>query len=68
MKNRERLLNTNQYDLLIRMQNNLEKGMEIYCILDIITGKLKQCNGMECEECIQQWLNEEEHGGSEIWK
>ena len=65
MTNREKLLNTNLYDLLCRMQINLDNllpSVEFnFCVLDLIGVDIDAyCDGMgECEKCLQKWLNEE---------
>ena len=66
MKNRERLLKTNEYDLLLR----ISQYMDMDCIIDAINSKngyieeskKRTCNFASCSECIQHWLNEEEGG------
>ncbi len=68
MKNRERLLRTNEYDLLVRIQNELNHGEDpSACVLDMISGHSVECKP-PCKNCIQEWLNEEESGGSKVWK
>lgn len=68
--NREKLMNTNIYDLLCRMQENLARSdlsrcaLDRRCILDIITGKEEDCYADNCPECIAEWLNEPHEGGS----
>lgn len=55
MTNRERLLRTNPYDLLIMLNDSLEE----ICVLDIFGYQtLKNCNG-KCDKCIENWLNQE---------
>lgn len=63
MTNREKMIQTNEYDFLIRIQNNLENTVPIlrdYCILDLITGRNIKCE-LPCKKCIQKWLNEREN-------
>jgi hypothetical protein len=66
MTNREKLLKTNEYDALLKMQENLNAANvrgDTPCIMDVLgvadsyERHLRQDN---CEECIQKWLNEEE--------
>lgn len=68
MTNRERLIKTNIYDLLVRMHvANMAHG----CILTLVDPFTVSDNPddwcdpskktiMECKQCIQNWLNEEE--------
>lgn len=58
MTNRERLIKTNEYDLLIRMQKCLLES-NCNCILDTLSDKYVACKS-SCEKCIREWLNEEE--------
>ena len=70
MTNRERLLKTAEYDLLCRMQENIEKFFvssddngENICIMDILNAyrigvRHRVANG-DCKKCIAAWLNEE---------
>lgn len=61
MTNREKLLQTNLYDLLCRMQKN---GSD--CVIEQIAGtpQGERCEKHEsgwvtnCRECIAAWLNE----------
>lgn len=56
MKNYEKILNTNLYDLLVKMNDRLSCET---CIIDLISEEeITSCN-LECEECIQEWLNAE---------
>lgn len=66
MTNREKLLNTAEYDLLLSMQKELEyarqHGKPSPCIMDALGENivgLRCCkhNG-KCDECIAGWLNE----------
>lgn len=52
--NRDRLLNTNIYDLLCNISDNVDG-----CIIESITGKHHDlcCNTSDCHECIRKWLN-----------
>lgn len=61
MKNRERLLKTNEYDLLCRIQRNMVQmilSCELPCVLTAIDGQKRECHD-RCEDCIQTWMNEE---------
>lgn len=70
MTNREKLLNTNIYDLLVIMQENIYEGYS-FCAIDLIIGKIHNCPdemkgkvGAEsrlavCKDCIQKYLNME---------
>lgn len=64
MKNREKLLNTSSYDLLLKAQKELDRhGM---CVLMLFQQPdvYERCSGL-CELCIERWLNEEaKEGGS----
>ena len=62
MTNRDKYFNKmDPYDLLARMQRyQKEYGRErVPCVLDMIAGQIKPCDGENCYQCIQQWLNEE---------
>lgn len=59
MTNREKLLHTNIYDLLCRMQRNLDRDDISRCVLDVITGEEQDCFAGDCSKCIAEWLNEE---------
>lgn len=62
MTNRARFLQTNEYDLLIRMQYNLFDAAltkKYICVLEGIDGRERECDPDGCEQCIQKWLNEE---------
>ena len=72
MTNREKLLHTNIFDLLCRMNDNLDTSFR--CIVDALydstteqhrTAKEK-CLSVyhnECSSCIQAFLNEKYDGG-----
>ena len=60
MKNRERLLKTNPYDLLLKAHKGLRKhGL---CVIQFVglssSGVVDRCSDL-CELCIERWLNEE---------
>lgn len=62
MKNRDKLLNTCIYDILVYMANN--SGI---CPLQAVGGISREAKIIRCykyvhdgcEECVQSWLNEE---------
>lgn len=66
MKNREKIMNTNLYDLLIDMKN---RGKEQYgysfCILDCFENEHlhEGTYCLDCSKCIQKWLNVEVKNG-----
>lgn len=62
MTNREELLNTNEYDLLLRIQSYMDSRREVSCVIDAVSadGSVWKCidgGAGKCSECIQQWLN-----------
>ena len=65
MTNREKLMHTNIYDLLCRMQINLDNLLPSvdcnFCVLDLIgVDTDAYCDGEgECEKCLQKFINEE---------
>ena len=62
MRNREKLLATNEYDLLLKLQNNLFDAAltkKYICVLEALDGQERECDGGGCADCIQKWLNEE---------
>lgn len=62
MTNREKLLNTNIYDLLVSIQDNI-----FQCVLEAIEGHSIPCaydidccsQDANCKKCIQEYLNKE---------
>ena len=59
MTNREKLLNTNIYDLLLLINSQIPYK-SLNCVIDYIEGKNRDCiESGKCSECIQQYLNEE---------
>lgn len=64
MKNREKLLKTNEYDLLMAIHTNLRKQGLTGCVLSLMEPHFRPhdctikrlCEG--CDKCIQEWLNE----------
>ena len=60
MTNREKLLNTNIYDLLVSLNKPmLERNHSDTCIIDILEQRYYECIEHSCEECIQKYLNKE---------
>lgn len=63
MTNRQRLDRTNMYDILVKINDNIQNYVadNAQCVLDLIEPKKSHvCKGKNCDECIQKWLNEEE--------
>ena len=65
MTNREKyILQRNEFDMLIGIQAALGRGL-CQCVIEALTAKDypcpddKVCMLDACEECIQNWLNEE---------
>ena len=70
MTNREKLLQTAEYDMLCRMNAHLRTTVEHYamaltqpCIMTALGVKMRSVRCMEhkadCGKCIADWLNEE---------
>lgn len=58
MTNRQRLIDTNIYDLLCNLNKNLQEGKTYCeCIMQALSVKSK-CD-YKCGKCIAKWLNEE---------
>lgn len=61
MTNREKLIQTNIYDVLCNM-NKAMTGFSCDCVMCALTDGEKtygtECGG-KCGECIAKWLNEE---------
>lgn len=65
---RQKLLHTNLYDLLCRMQENIEQAncddVVKPCIMNALgvseTAALRRCDmyGIHCDDCIAAWMNE----------
>lgn len=56
MTNREKyFLRRDEYDIMMQISENTGE-----CPIDIITGQPHDCKGRECDQCVQDWLNEEE--------
>ena len=65
MTNREKyILQRNEYDMLIGIQVAIGSGL-CQCVIEALTAKDYPCSDDKvcmlstCEECIQNWLNEE---------
>jgi hypothetical protein len=61
MTNRQKLIETNIYDLLCEM-NKAITGFKCDCVMEALTGfKIKYSSYCcdSCGECIARWLNEE---------
>lgn len=64
MTNREKLLNTSEYDLLCRMNENLKDRQYMTNALCCILNTFRyngECD-KECDACIAAWLNSEYDG------
>ncbi len=63
MKNRQKLLKANEYDVLLKMNTRLLLFESSLCVLDLLGDKpvTGDClvNVKDCEDCISQWLNKE---------
>lgn len=71
MTNRKKLLKTNEYDTLVRMNENMSIAGGRICIVDVLYGGpddspkranyiINRCKTYcDCEKCIAAWLNEE---------
>lgn len=57
MTNREKLIQTNIYDLLCRISSRRFDGSRL-CIFYLL-GERRTCPLIRCEKCIESWLNEE---------
>ncbi len=69
-RNRDKLMNTNQYDLLCRMNDKImsDEIGHIPCVLELIDEKPENLKllcekHMDCHNCIQEYLNSEESYG-----
>lgn len=62
MTNRQKLIETNIYDLLCTLHDNM-LDMFAFCVMEILPGKYEECpyqgDKHRCGDCIQNWLNEE---------
>ncbi len=60
MTNREKLLNTNIYDLLLAMNKFIIQHSDCNtCVLEALEQKHIDCPCYVCENCIQHYLNKE---------
>lgn len=60
MTNREKLLNTNIYDLLLAMNKQIiERSYTQTCILEALEDARIVCDDITCDVCIQRYLNME---------
>lgn len=60
MTNREKILNTNIYDLLKEMNVFIiQNSCYETCVLEALEQKRIACPYDRCEECIQNYLNKE---------
>lgn len=58
MTNRLKLINTNMYDLLLKINDKI-KQKDRKCILDMIEDLPMECPSEKtCQECIQEYLNQ----------
>lgn len=60
MTNREKLIQTNIYDLLCRIDKGIKS--QATCVIETLDkdNACKRCDlGKQCPECIAKWLNEE---------
>lgn len=66
MTNRDRLLTTNEYDQLMRINEYLLRhaGQRRICVLDALTGQpwlgVRGRCSTNCGACLQAWLNAKE--------
>ena len=68
MTNRKRLLQSNEYDMLVKVQKYLSHSYDpTLCILCALSGKDVECLS-DCEKCIQQWLNLDDEVVDVVWK
>lgn len=66
IRNRQKLMNMDLYDLLSKMNKELQECSEKYiapCIMDALnvhgSDRSEICN-CDCEQCIAKWLNMKE--------
>ena len=60
MTNREKLLNTNIYDLLVSMNKTvIQISHYETCVLETLEQEHLECEYFTCDECIQKYLNKE---------
>lgn len=58
MTNREKLLNTNIYDLLVHINSYVRQTSSV-CIIDMIENDVCNCEYDSCKDCLQNYLNAE---------
>lgn len=59
MTNRQKLIETNIYDLMCEINKNLKEGHRYCeCIMQALNVRCK-CKAYKCSKCIEKWLNEE---------
>lgn len=70
MTNREKILKTNIYDLMMTIANRLENGD--ICPIKLISGQYNysRCKKYSyvCGQCIQKWLNQEADQPKPQWQ
>ena len=60
MTNREKLLSTNIYDLLLAMNKIIiQLSHSETCVIDALEQKFFYCEHVTCDKCIQKYLNKE---------
>ena len=60
MTNREKLLNTNIYDLLIAINRQIiYRSYAETCVLEALEKTHIKCDCITCDICIQRYLNKE---------
>ena len=60
MTNREKLLNTNIYDLLLAINKQIiGRSYAETCVLEALENTHIVCNNTTCDRCIQRYLNKE---------
>ena len=62
MTNREKLLNVineDIYTFLMRLHESMKH--DHFCVLELLLDEgVDDCGEYDCDDCIRQWLNEEE--------
>ena len=60
MTNREKLLNTNIYDLLLQLNKQItQRSYGETCVVESLENNHIGCEYFTCDECIQNYLNKE---------
>ena len=62
-RNRERIMQQSLYDLLVSMNEQLDKNTHNVCIMECFMQSQdaeKRCeeHQMKCKDCIAKWMNE----------